>query len=470
MIDKDVAELVNILRTTDDLERAMDIGMPIFLIKYLEDALAGAKKLSTIVEEGDYGQGLRQTFARIEEDYPIFRGLAIDWEEFDQSIGMIYQFIDYVARLAYTKAQWPRFLNSYMEEISGQLGRKGQMLLDLTPESINELVMKLLKPESSFYDGSLGVGGTLAAAYHANNTVKLYGQELNEKKTTWAKIYLFMQGIAQAQIENGNTLESPMFIENGQLQKFDTVFMNFPFTMQLDSVDFIEMDPYQRFRYGKLSKKSADYAFILHGLASLKDHGKAAFIVPTGVLFRGGMEEKVRAQLIQEDVIEAVITLPERLFHHTGIQTNILILNKKKRPELKNHIYFINAELLYDMHRGTAVMEDLHIDKIVAAYEQLEEKSGFAKLLPVDELDGANLLCQKYVFDPVIDDPLFGKREILMDAFHEKPNRVKLKQVADLYRGLNVTPSSFEEGEGPFKVLKLSDVQNGQIQDRKSVV
>src|SRR5699024_11004746 len=97
------------------------------------------------------------------------------------------------------------------------------------------------------------------------------------------------QGIEQAYIENGDTLRNPMFIENGTLKTFDTVVMNFPFTMQLPSLDFIEQDPHNRFTYGKLSRKSADYAFILHGLASLNDNGKAAMIVPSGVLFRGGM-------------------------------------------------------------------------------------------------------------------------------------------------------------------------------------
>src|SRR5699024_6861744 len=166
----------------------------------------------------------------------------------------------------------------------------------------------------------------------------------------------------------------------------------------------------------------------------------------------------------QEDVIEAVITLPERLFYSTGIQTNLLILNKNKSPKLKNHIYFINAERLYRMNHGLAVLEEAHIERIVTAYEQLEEKSGLAKLLQIDAVEGANLLCQKYIFDPVIEDSLFGKREILMDQFHQKAHTVKLDQVAKMYRGLNIPSSSFEETEGPFKVLKLSDVQDGQIQ------
>ena len=78
-------------------------------------------------------------------------------------------------------------------------------------------------------------------------------------------------------------------------------------------------------------------------------------------------------------------------------------------------------------------------------------------MVSTDDSEGANLLCQKCVFDPVIEDPLFGETEILMDSFLQKADTVKLKQIAEMYRGLNMTTSTFEERNRPFKAIKLTD-------------
>ncbi len=124
----------------------------------------------------------------------------------------------------------------------------------------------------------------------------------------------------------------------------------------------------------------------------------------------------------------------------------------------------MNVENLYQMDRKQVIIGENDIEVIVDAYEHLKEESGFSKLVSTDDLEGANLHCQKYVFDSVIEDPLFGETEILMDSFLQKADTVKLKQVAEMYRGLNMTTSTFEEGNGPFKAIKLSDVQNGRIE------
>ncbi|MDQ0884887.1 N-6 DNA methylase [Peribacillus sp. V2I11] len=336
-----------------------------------------------------------------------------------------------------------------------------------TPSSLNNLGIRILNLKSGeLYDGALGIGGSHVAANQFAKSegldLHLYGQEINKEIWSLAKLNLLINEVDNVEVALGDTLLNPQFIKSDTLKKFDYVYMNYPFGMKLIRHEFLEYDPYNRFVYGPVLKSSGDSAFIQHALTSLNNEGRGVLVVTNGVLFRS-TEQTLRRNLLSSDLIEAVIALPENLLGYTAIQTNLLVLNKKKPKERKNKVLFINAVNEFGEERKKRVLTTQNIKKISEVFFKGNEVDKFSKFVNISQIDDANLLCGRYLENDEIITDDFGKVIVNRQQLENLSNLQALGNIAKVYRGINLTPKQIEEGKGSSKIIKLSDVENGIV-------
>lgn len=334
-----------------------------------------------------------------------------------------------------------------------------------TPKQINKLFIQLLNPEAgTLYDGTVGLAGTLIEARQYNQDLEVYGEDINEQAVRIARLRLLLETNQLVTIKKSDSLHHPAFSEGSKLKQFDYVAMHPPFAMKLTNLKAIEEDQYSRFFYGDVMQSRADYAYIMHGIASLKETGKAAFLVMASPLSRGGAEETIRRNLLTADLVEAVIALPGKMLSHTSIQSYILIINKEKAEAMQGKIQFINAANEYESMRGQNYLTEEQVEKVTKAYHEKKELSDFSTIITHDELLDFSLLPEKYVVEKEIESDILGNVRIKYDAMKQNNNFVALKDlVTDIYRGLNITASTVEEGRGPLKIIQLSDVEDGYL-------
>ncbi|MEM5783278.1 MAG: N-6 DNA methylase [Candidatus Aenigmatarchaeota archaeon] len=284
-----------------------------------------------------------------------------------------------------------------------------------TPREVVKLMVKILepKPEESIYDPALGSGGMLIFSYiHLKEKNEkearklfLFGQEVNPLSLAIAKMNLIIHDISDANLALGDTLLYPRFKENGELKKFDVVVTNIPWNQDGYGEETLKKGELwsKRFFFGFPPRQSADWAWMQHIVASMKDDGRAAVVVDNGCLFRGGKEKAIRAQVLEKDLIEAVILLPEKLFYNTGAPGAIIILRKNKPQKRKGKILFINASQEYEKHPEVRKLNRLgekNIDKIVQVYKTFGEVDGISRVVSLDEIkeNDYNLNVTLYVF------------------------------------------------------------------------
>src|SRR5215207_8276624 len=192
---------------------------------------------------------------------------------------------------------------------------------------------------------------------------------------------------------------NPKLVEGGRLKTYDRVLANFPFSMNWDN-KIAARDPYNRFRFGITPEKDkADFAFIQHMFSSLNENGQAVIICSQGVLFRGNEEEEIRKNMIKEDIIEGVVTLPPKLFYGTGIPGCILILNRKKPENRKNKIILIYAARDYEEGKVRNKLRKSNIQKIVSAFKNYTDIDKYCHIADFEELqeNEFNLNVPRYV-------------------------------------------------------------------------
>ena len=221
-----------------------------------------------------------------------------------------------------------------------------------TNRTVVHLMTEMLKPESgeSIYDPTCGSGGMLisAIAYLKGKkkewrNVAVYGQEINALTSAIGRMNLFLHGIKDFQIVNGDTLKAPAFVEHGKLKTFDLVLANPPYSInQWDRASF-ESDKYGRNFLGTPPQGRADYAFFQHILKSLDEKtGRCAILFPHGVLFRNE-EQKMREKLVKMDCLDCIIGLGPNLFYNSPMEACIIVCRMNKRAERRGKVLFINA-------------------------------------------------------------------------------------------------------------------------------
>lgn len=298
-------------------------------------------------------------------------------------------------------------------QFASDAGKKGGEFF--TPSMVSELLSRLVKPQENdrIYDPTCGSGSLLIRASKKvpSGKVQIYGQERNGQTQALCKMNMFLHGIDDAKIENGDTLANPLHLEDGKLMKFQVVVANPPFSLDKWAMGFAgaeaddkkfkmesALDPYRRFEWGVPPSSKGDFAFIQHMLYSLAEEGRMGVVLPHGVLFRGASEGKIRKQIIDLNLLDAVIGLPENLFFGTGIPAVILIFKKNRT---KNDVLFIDAsgEGHYEKGKNQNKLreEDLQeIERVYNNYQTVDKYSYRATLDEIKEND-YNLNIPRYV-------------------------------------------------------------------------
>lgn len=275
-----------------------------------------------------------------------------------------------------------------------------------TPPEVSDLISELLAPQpsDSICDPACGSGSLLmkcgrkVVANHNSKQYALYGQEAIGSTWSLAKMNMFLHGEDNHKIEWGDTIRNPKLLDkNGNLMLFDIVTANPPFSLDKWGHDEAEHDKFGRFRRGVPPKTKGDYAFILHMIETLKPKtGRMGVVVPHGVLFRGSSEGKIRRQLIDENLLNAVIGLPEKLFYGTGIPAAILIFKKAKNSE---DVLFIDASREFKSGKNQNQLSDDNIQKIVETYRNRLNVDKYAYVASLEEIkeNDYNLNIPRYV-------------------------------------------------------------------------
>lgn len=293
------------------------------------------------------------------------------------------------------------YLIKYFADSAGKKG--GEFY---TPAEVVRLLVQLVKPQAgnTIYDPTVGSGGFLIQAHQYveeqgqdPNDLALYGQDSNGTVWSICNMNMILHNISRFTIENGDTLEDPQILENGQIRKFDRILANPPFSQNYNraSVKFAH-----RFReWCPETGKKADLMFVQHMLASLKGDGHMATIMPHGVLFRGGKEKLIREIFINDDIIEAIISLPQGLFYGTSISACVLVCNKNKPDNLCKKVLFINADREFAEGKNQNKLRPEDIEKIDTIFTLKQELPKYSRLVNTSEIvnNDYNLNVRRYV-------------------------------------------------------------------------
>ncbi len=295
-----------------------------------------------------------------------------------------------------------------------------------TPAEVSELVAELVAPQAGerIADPACGSGSLLIKCGNQllKNGVKdfaLYGQEITGATWALAKMNMFLHGMDNARIEWGDTIRSPKLIEDDTTMKFEVVVANPPFSLDKWGHDEAGNDPYKRFHRGLPPKSKGDYAFISHMIeTTTKDSGRVGVVVPHGVLFRASSEGKIRKQLIEENLLDAVIGLPANLFYGTGIPAAVLVF---KRNKADNSVMFIDASREYQDGKNQNKLRQSDIDKVVATYQARESVDKYAYLASFEEIqeNDFNLNIPRYV------DTFEEEEEIDIEAVQDEISQLE---------------------------------------------
>ena len=278
-------------------------------------------------------------------------------------------------------------------------GKKGGEFY--TPAEVATLLAKLLEPKKgdTICDPACGSGSLLirVAKEVGSPDYYVYGQEVNGGTWALCKMNMFLHGVDNAQIEWGDTLNSPKLIEGDHLRKFNVVVANPPFSLDKWGAEHAAADPFRRFHRGTPPKSKADYAFISHMVeTAAEDGGRVGVIVPHGVLFRGGAEGKIRQKLIEENLLDGVIGLPANLFFGTGIPAAILLFKKGRKT---TDVMFVDASREFDDGKNQNRLRAQDIERIVAAFKGQKTIAKYAHKATAEEVkeNEYNLNIARYV-------------------------------------------------------------------------
>ncbi len=239
---------------------------------------------------------------------------------------------------------------------------------------------------------------------------KIYGQESNITTYNLARMNMLLHGLKDSEFEifHGDTLTNDweMLRETNPAKKphFDAVVANPPFSYRWEATEAIGEDV--RFKnHGLAPKSAADFAFLLHGFHYLKDEGVMAIILPHGVLFRGGAEERIRTKLLTDGHIDTVVGLPANLFYSTGIPVCILVLKKCKKPD---DVLFINASEHFEKSKRQNRLRDEDVEKILKTYQFRKEEERYSKRIPMERIkeEGYNLNISRYISTAIAESEI----------------------------------------------------------------
>ncbi len=356
--------------------------------------LAEANDLKGVIDQADFndetklGRG-KEMVDRLSKLIGIFEGLdfSANRAEGDDLLGDAYEYL--------------------MRHFAVESGKsKGQFY---TPAEVSRVMAKVIGIEQAanlhlptVYDPTCGSGSLLikAATTAATPKLAIYGQEIDNATWALAKMNMFLHDFPDADLWRGNTLSDPHFKNNaGELKTFDFAVANPPFSQKnwTNGLDPAH-DEFGRFEYGIPPAKNGDYAFLLHMIKSLKSTGKAAVILPHGVLFRGNAEADIRRNLVRRGLIKGIIGLPPNLFYGTGIPACVIVIDKENALTRKG-IFMIDASKGYRKDGNKNRLREQDIRKIVDVFNGQVEIPRYSRLVPFSEIEANdyNLNIPRYI-------------------------------------------------------------------------
>ncbi|MDV7390825.1 type I restriction-modification system subunit M, partial [Arthrospira platensis SPKY1] len=336
--------------------------------------LKGVIDLADFNDESKLGSG-KEMVDRLTNLVGIFEGIDLraNRAEGDDLLGDAYEYL--------------------MRNFATQSGKsKGQFY---TPAEVSRVLAQVVgvtadtRQDQTVYDPTCGSGSLLLKVADEAKDLSIYGQEMDNATWAMARMNMFLHNRPSAVIWRGNTLSNPQGLDKaGGLKRFDFAVANPPFSYKswLNGVNVAD-DEYGRFQnYGLPPAKNGDYAFLLHILKSLKSTGKAAVILPHGVLFRGNTEADIRRKLVQQGVIKGIIGLPPNLFYGTGIPACIIVLDKEQAAARRG-VFMIDASRGFMKDGNKNRLRDRDIHQIVDAFRRQTDTPRYARLVPFSEIE-----------------------------------------------------------------------------------
>ena len=366
-----------------------------------------------------------ETLSALLKDFNDFPKLQDENFEFPDLLGAAYE-----------------YLIKFFAESAGK--KAGEFY---TPSEVVYLMGQILQPKETdeICDPTVGSGGLLITMYNYvenryGNAAKLtlHGQELKPSPYQMCKMNMIFHNNRNARIEQGDTLLTPKLVTGGTLNQYDIVVANPPFSQNYTTAN---MQFKERFQNWMSKKKQADFMFVQHMISVLKNNGRMAVVMPHGVLFRGGEEQKMRQRLIMGSeghpscILECVIGLPQGLFYGTGIPASLLIINKAGAAERKG-VFFINADREYKEGKNQNSLRPEDIEKISYVYHNKIEIDGYSRLVSKKTLAAEDYNCniRRYVDNSEPPTPQDVKAHL--QGGIPEAEILALKTFFDWYKGL----------------------------------
>ena len=268
---------------------------------------------------------------------------------------------------------------------------KGQFY---TPAEVSRVLARVIgispdntRASTTAYDPTCGSGSLLLkVAAQAGKRITIEGQEKDLTTAGLAYMNMILHDFPTANIVSGDTLVAPKFKNGEQLRTYDYVVANPPFSDKTWATGLTpSADPFQRFAWGEPPAKQGDYAYLLHIIRSMKGAGKAACILPHGVLFRGNAEATIRQQLVRSGYLKGIIGLPANLFYGTGIPACIVVLDKENAAGRKG-VFMIDASKGFRKDGPKKRLREQDIHRIVDVFTKQADVPRYARLVPLDEI------------------------------------------------------------------------------------
>ncbi|MDR2652679.1 MAG: type I restriction-modification system subunit M [Prevotellaceae bacterium] len=432
----------NELRGGMDASQYKDYILTLLFVKYVSDKFKGEKYAEIEIPDGgsfddiialkgakNIGEGIDKVIAKLAGENKL-KGI-IDNAHFNDEakIGKGQEMVDKLTKIV-AIFQRPEldFKNNHaggddilgdayeylMRNFATESGKsKGQFY---TPAEVSRILAKIIgignaTNNQTAYDPACGSGSLLIkVADEAPYRISIYGQEKEITTAGLAKMNFVLHNRADGEIEDDNTFSAPQYFENEEhtiLKRFDYVVANPPFSLKnwssgLAGHDYGRFDGYDAMP----PEKNGDYAWLLHIIKSMKNNGKAAVILPHGVLFRGNAEAAIRKNIIDKGYIKGIIGLPANLFYGTGIPACIIMLDKEGRTTRKG-IFMIDASRDYVKDGNKNRLRERDIYKIVTTFNSAIEETGYSRMVTFDEIKSKNdynLNIPRYIDSSIKED------------------------------------------------------------------
>lgn len=433
-------DICNVFRGVSELGDCIDFAMAMLLLKFLSDiekgyvnqSYCGTAESHFIVPEASRfqdlfagrtqagnGERIDKALHALEEAnvglQGIFQGISFsstrlgNAEQKERVLGRLLEVfntnaLDFRVGWGYAAEAAAYACESLIRQVAEIRGKRGGEFF--TPPELSQLIARLMQPAEgdTICDPCCGSGSLLISCRHSKRQqagdkgCTLFGQEKNGSTWALAKMNMIFHGETQHQLEWGDTLRDPkLFSSDGSLRKFEIVVSSPPFTLKDWGQEEAERDIHRRYWRGLPPRAAGDYAFISHMVETLAPKtGRMAAVVSLGVLFRGAAEQQIRKQLLKENLIDAVIALPTKMFPHTSIPVAILVVRKDK---VDDSVLFIDASRSYQYGKTQNVLRPEDLDRLSNTYHHRRDVSGYARCVRQSEIvaNDCNLTVTRYV-------------------------------------------------------------------------